>query len=290
MCYSLVMRRFFFLLSCTLFAVPFIVLAASLDDLATDAQKFDEVLDHAILEEQTNSADALREAGEELFPAVVAGSGSSSSRREVMEEDPVYVTARVDGYPVVFTDLPKAEWFAPYVREVINQSIVSGYRDAGGLPKGLFGPADAVTIEQLAKIAVQVAHVDSAGCSSSLKNASAEDRWSEVFIRCAEQWGWAVFADGSVIVDQPATRAQVVATILQAFGVKYDQRTGTVFSDVDGSVEFANAIETAANDGIVSGYADAEGNATGLFKPLDPVNRAEVAKIVTIALQVYGAN
>ena len=50
----------------------------------------------------------------------------------------------------------------------------------------------------------------------------------------------------------------------------------------------ANAIETAANDGIVSGYADAEGNATGLFKPLDFVNRAEVAKMITLALQVYG--
>jgi len=282
------MQRPFSLLFLVIFSVPVFAAAASIDSLATDAQKFNAVLDHAVLEENAESADAAREAGEEMFPAVVSGSGSSSSRRGVIEEDPKYVTAHVDGYPVVFTDLPKTEWFAPYVREVINQSIVSGYRDANGLPKGLFGPADRVTLEQLAKIAVQVGRVDTATCGGELKNESAQGRWSEVYILCAEQRGWAVFSDGSAVVDKPATRAQVVATLLQSFTVKYDQRTGKVFSDVDGSVEFANAIETAANDGIVSGYADAEGNATGLFKPLDFVNRAEVAKMITLALQVYG--
>ena len=43
----------------------------------------------------------------------------------------------------------------------------------------------------------------------------------------------------------------------------------------------------AARAGVVSGDADAQGNPTGLFRPVDPVNRAEVAKIVAQAVQIY---
>jgi hypothetical protein len=52
-------------------------------------------------------------------------------------------------------------------------------------------------------------------------------------------------------------------------------------------MEFASAIETASDKGIVSGYKDQDGNATGMFGPLDLVNRAAVSKIVVNALRVY---
>jgi len=237
-------------------------------------------------EQSAQSADAVRESGSEIFPST--GQGSSASRSSESEEDSLFLTVRIDGVPVIFRDAPKDAWFAPYVREVTGQGIVSGYRAADGTPKGLFGPADPLTIEQLAKIAVQVSKVDVSSCGSTLKNTATKGTWSESFIRCAEQRGWAVYADGSVDVSRPARRAEVVATLLQALGVKIDARTGGVFTDVDSSVEFAAAIEMAAKAGVVAGDSDAKGNATGTFRPLDPVNRAEVAKIITMALQVYG--
>lgn len=267
--------------------VPSLVLAGSVDDAVDAAASFEEIFQQMQNEQNAQSADAVRESGSEIFPST--GQSSSFSRQaESLEEDPVYLIARVDGVPVIFRDVPKAEWFAPYVREVTEQGIVSGYREVDGTLKGLFGPADSLTIEQLAKIAVQVAQVDVPACGSALKNAMAKGTWSESFVRCAEQRGWAVYADGSVDVLRLARRAEVVATLLQALTVKIDPRTGGVFTDVDSSVEFAAAIEMAAKAGVITGDSDAKGNATGTFRPLDPVNRAEVAKIVTKSLQVYG--
>ena len=266
--------------------LPPLVFAGSLDDVVDDAGSFTGVLQQMQEEQTAQSADQLRESGSEIFPST--GQGSSSSRPSGLDEDPTFLTARVDGVPVIFGDVPKVAWFAPYVRSVSEQGIVSGYREADGTLKGQFGPADSLTIEQLAKIAVQIAKVDLTSCGSILRNTAVKGSWSEGYIRCTEQRGWAVYADGSVDVLRQARRAEVVATLLQALGVKIEQRTGGVFRDVDSSVEFAAAIEMAAKAGVIAGDSDAQGNATGTFRPLDPVNRAEVAKIVTMVLQVYG--
>ncbi|MDD5041635.1 MAG: S-layer homology domain-containing protein [Candidatus Peribacteraceae bacterium] len=266
--------------------LPSFAVAGSLDDAAQDAHALTDVLQQMQDEQNAQSADQLRESGSEVFPST--GQGSSASRQTVPEEDPVFLTVRVDGVPVILRDVPKLAWFAPYVRDVTGQGIVSGYREADGTLRGLFGPADSLTIEQLSKIAVQAAKVDPAGCGSALKNSVVKGTWSESYVRCAEQRGWAVYADGSVDPVRFARRAEVVVTLLQALGVKIEPRTGGVFSDVDSSVEFAAAVEMAAKAGVIAGDTDVQGNATGTFRPLDPVNRAEVAKIVTLALQVYG--
>lgn len=273
-----------FLLSLLL---PSLTCAASLDAVLRDADSLQDAMEQWQSEQQAQASDAAREAGDEVFPKV-PGEGSSSATGTVLDEDPVFLTARVDGVPVIFKDVPKESWFAPYVRAVTGDGIVSGYRDDDGTLRGLFGPADALTIGQLAKIAAQLAKVDPATCTPTLKNETAKGTWAVAFVRCAEQKGWAVYADGSADIARNATRAEVIATLLQAFGVKIAQRTGGVFKDVDSSVEFAAAVEMAAKAGVVSGDSDRNGNPTGAFRPRDPINRAEVAKIVTLAVQVYG--
>lgn len=267
--------------------LPSIVFAGTLDDSAQNASSFEDILQQMQEEQNVQAEDAVREAGAEVFPSG-GKKGSSVSSSSAPAEDPYFLTARVDGVPVVFRDVPKEEWFAPYVREVTGRGIVSGYRESDGTPRGLYGPADALTVEQLAKLAVQLAQVDGASCGTALRNGGAKERWSEPFIRCAEQRGWAVFADGSVDVQRSARRAEVVATLLQALAVKIEARTGGFFTDVDSSVEFAAAIEMAARAGVITGDSDAQGDAKGTFRPADAVNRAEVAKIITRVMQVFG--
>ena len=121
-----------------------------------------------------------------------------------------------------------------------------------------------------------------------MKNISAADRWSEKYVRCAEYNKWAIFSEGTVDVTRPATRTEVVVTVLQAFGARISPRSGSVFEDVTTATPYAAAIETAAGKGIVSGYSDENGTPTGLFGPDDLVNRAEIAKIFSLAFQVYG--
>ena len=87
---------------------------------------------------------------------------------------------------------------------------------------------------------------------------------------------------------RPATRAEVVTTALQAFDRPFTPATGEMFKDVSSTLAFRDAIETAANDGIVTGYTDDDGAPTGFFGPFDPVTRAATAKIFSLALQQYG--
>lgn len=229
-------------------------------------------------ESQSQQTDIQFQSATDLFPKT--GTGSET----VTEEE--FVSVTVDGNKVMFSDVPLREWFGPYVRTIAELGIISGYRDASGIPLGKFGPADQVTLEQVVKV-VLYASGKNPDCQGTLLNQNASS-WAAPFILCAEQAQWSVFSDGTVDTKRAATRAEVIATVLQAFGKQTGNTSGDIFTDVGSSTLYAAAIEQAKKDGIVNGYTDAQGNPTGIFGPADAVKRAEFAKMVTIALQVYG--
>lgn len=279
------MRRF--IVFSLLTVIPMTVWAAdSLDYLLDDAERFEQEMERMEQESDWDAVDDVEMRSPDLIPD--SGREESSDREDEAVEEGISVRIKIDGVPVDLSDVPKDAWFAPYVRSAAEAGIVSGYRGEDGLPLGLYGPGDPVTIEQIAKIALAAAGVDRMQCTAALKNEEAAGRWSEEFVRCAEHLQWAVYADGSVDPLRSATRAEVIATILQAFNVEFRASDAMPFSDVDSSIEFRSAIIRAFDDHIVSGYTDANGNVTGKFGPIDPVKRAEVAKIVTLAVEVYG--
>lgn len=245
-------------------------------------------VEHVLTQDREDAADEERtdalERSSELFPMLP---GEDDDRTG--EGTAPYVTFTGEGITIVLRDVPSDAWFAPFVRYVAIRGIVSGYRDDSGRPTGEYGPANAVTVEELAKMAVEAASIDEALCGADPRNARAAGRWSRLYVACAEERGWAVWSDGSVDLLRPATRAEVVVTVLQAFVVGIPRRmgTGSTFIDVTPSTQFRAAIEKAASDGIISGHADDAGLPAGEFQPTHPVNRAEVAKIFSLALQLY---
>lgn len=201
------------------------------------------------------------------------------------------VSFRIAGVPYLLKDVPLQAWFAPYVRDMAEQGIVSGYKDAGGIPTGVFGPERSVSVEELAKMAIEAARIDKSGCTGAPKNPLAQKSWSALYIACAEQHSFAIYGDGTTDIRRPASRAEVVMTILQAFAVPMQELAAgkPLFSDVSAATLFSAAINTAVQDGIVSGYTDAKGNLTGTFGPEKPINRAEVSKMLSIGVQKYRA-
>lgn len=258
------------------------------------AAGWEEILQNVEMFQQSIADDADMESALEDDTTVWASEELLPSDEDVPAEEPagdggLHLSIKVDGVPVTLMDVPAGEWFLPFVRDVAERGLISGYRGPDGRPTGFFGPADPVTIEQLAKLSVEAASVDTFSCGDTLKNESAKGAWSERYVRCAEKKGWALFSDGTVDVTRPATRSEVVVTVLQAFGARIAARSGSVFSDVTTVTVYGAAIETAANAKIVSGYSDANGKPTGEFGPDDSVNRAEAAKIFSLAFQVYGS-
>src|SRR3989338_6922362 len=237
------MRKF--VLMTGLVLLPILAIAAdSLEYLIDDANRLEEELDRMETERAWDASDTADMESADLIPdpGIV-----EDSDREAPEEG-IYVRIKIEGVPVDLTDVPKDTWFAPYVRSAAETGIVSGYRGEDGLPLGLYGPADPVTIEQIAKIALIASGTDQSSCGSVLLNAAAVGRWSESFLRCAEHLQWSVFADGSIDPLRPATRSEVVVTMLQAFKVEIRSTDAAPFTDVDSSTEFRSAIITAYED------------------------------------------
>ncbi|HCI03718.1 MAG: S-layer homology domain-containing protein [Candidatus Peribacteraceae bacterium] len=202
-----------------------------------------------------------------------------------------FVSATIDGKLIIFEDVPIDSWFAPHVNVAIRTGIMSGYRNNLGNIKGEFGPADRVNIAQLAKIAHEVAGIDEneAGRRTP-KNYRARDTWFETYFSSAEALGWQVFQNARLNPSKNATRAEVIATILQALDVPRFWPKGEMFNDVNFETPFASSIETASRDGVMSGYNDALGNPSGEFRPDGAINRAETAKLVTLAVKAYREN
>jgi len=263
----------------TVFAADaFDFLAKDMEMLQEDMERMQQMRDQQVEEEEFQSSV-------DLFP----GTGKESTvKKQVSTGDGTHVRIMVGSTEVTLEDVPREQWFARYVEDMAERRIITGYKDAAGNPLGVFGPADQVTVEQLAKIVVQAARVDQSVCPAVPMNDAAANSWSAQFIACAEELGWQVFSDGSVNPARAALRFEVVTTVLEAFGRDLMPATGTMFRDVSNTMPARYAIETAATDGIVSGYTDAKGQLTGQFGPFDTVNRAETAKVVSLAIATYG--
>jgi hypothetical protein len=185
---------------------------------------------------------------------------------------------------VIFFDVPTSAWFAPYVSILIEQNVARGYRDAAGTLMGEFGVARPVTEAEILKMALQAAGKPLG--TGAPQNHSAHDDWSAPYVKTAEDLHFSVYVR-SLDVRQTATRGQVVQTIVEAFGLP-PATAPAPFRDVPPSHPYAAAIAAAQTLGIVSGDIDPAGRLVGVFRPDAPINRAEVAKILTLAMKAAG--
>jgi hypothetical protein len=263
------------------------VASAGMWDIAEDdLDAMSESLLHDAQQEATLRAEVLRESVQELFPLLPVETKTAFEKNREERTDS-FVSVVIKGVTVVFRDVPVVAWYAPYVRTVAEKGIVNGYNDAAGNPLGLYKPQANVSVEELAKMVVMLSGGIGADCPALSRNATASGSWSVPYMACAEARTWTVYSDGTVNAKRFATRAEVIATVFQAFKKQPVAATGNVFKDVPSSVQFAAMIEQAKTDGLINGYTDVNGNPLGTFGPSDPVTRGELAKILTLADTLY---
>lgn len=181
---------------------------------------------------------------------------------------------------ILFDDVDAGDWFAPSVYRMVQLGLVSGYKDESGNLTGKFGPGNSVTLAELAKIMVAMMGIDDGGYVKTY-HPSASGTWFERYVAIADDRNWVVYTDPDIDLNRPATRGEIVETLLQALDLPLNWPKGGVFGDVTGRTKYAAAIETAKALGLV------EGNDDGFFGPLDPINRAELSKILAIAMEKY---
>ena len=218
---------------------------------------------------------------------LIKGCEKKNEPQPAVEGAPVVIQKQtgcdsLDGFTPKFSDVVEDDWFAPYVQHMVNKEILDGYKNAQGVSTGKFGPGDEVTLSQLAKIALESTNVNLRTCSIA---SGYGGNWAAPYIECARYRGSRVFADLGQDFEKPATRAEVAAAVIDAFGRSKDDNVGTHFYDVERGTQYRESINTLAYDGIVEGKDTISG--TG-FDPNGTAQRSEVAKIFCKAIEKYG--
>jgi hypothetical protein len=233
-------------------------------------------------------ADQLVREGRIGFNITFDCEAATKVRARKGKDDAKYLTIVADGKDVQLQDVLQKDWFSTYVFEAAKRDILSGYRDEKGDPTGTFGPGNSVTVAELTKIAHRMAGIDEASFKNTApKNGSGAGQWFSPFLASSENRGWIIYADGTIDPVRPATRGEVMVTLMQAFEIPLAWQKGNVFTDVPVTHRYAAAIETAAKAEVIAGRTDQDGKSTGLFDPEAPITRAEIAKIITTMLDTY---
>lgn len=191
------------------------------------------------------------------------------------------ITTTAGGTVTAVTDVPLESWFAKPVSTVVKYGIMSGYKDAQGQPTGQFGPGNHITLAELSTLGHRIAGI------SAEAFATDTSPWFAAPITSARSRGWTIFMNTDLDPVRPATRGEVMVTLMQAMDVPLQWQKGTIFQDVTTTTTFAAAIETAAKEGLVEGKKDVTGQPLHLFGPADSVTRAEMAKVISAVLKKY---
>jgi hypothetical protein len=85
------------------------------------------------------------------------------------------------------------------------------------------------------------------------------------------------YSDNMFRPNARTTRGQLAKIVVLATGWELDTTGGPHFLDVPSDDTFYSYVETAYNQGIISGYGD------GRFRPGEQITRAQLAKVVVLS-------
>ncbi|MGL5830732.1 MAG: S-layer homology domain-containing protein [Candidatus Altimarinota bacterium] len=178
-----------------------------------------------------------------------------------------------------FNDVPPDAWFFPYVQELVEAGVVDSNFDN-------YRPSDLVNRAEMAKLAVEAAGLPLETASAAPFNDVPMGQWYTNYVYTAEKNGvvggyknesgalTGFYGPGNNL-----NRAEASKIIVNAFALPEDMSGAPHFPDVKSSDWFYIFVESNFNAGVVSGYPD------GSFGPARNINRAEIAKMVSLAME-----
>lgn len=200
----------------------------------------------------------------------------------------------------VMGDVEVGSWYEGHTQAVIAAGIFGGYKDAQGNSTGKFGPGDNITRFQLLKVMYELSDeldmgIATLGCDPDTVTLTSEvdwmeDHWATGYVQCIYDSGMAIKLLEEVIDEslqeglRPAFRWEVMSTAGEMLDIEADAPSEATFDDVTSSglpENVQNWTQLYTDQGIISGNPD------GTFKPFRWVNRAEMAKIISLFMEVY---
>ncbi|MDQ2808603.1 MAG: S-layer homology domain-containing protein [Chloroflexota bacterium] len=215
-------------------------------------------------------------------PAPINGNSGTAT---VSDDDGGYLRAQAGGYyargavPLpgaacgAFPDVPAGYWAQSYVAWLACRGIISGYSD------GTFRPEATTSRAQFAKmLALGQGWSLLMPPTPSFSDVSAS-YWAYRYIETAKAHSaLSGYSDGTFRPAAAITRAQLSKMIVSAQGWAPVTPPTPSFADVPADYWAYTAIETAHAHAILGGYSD------GTFRPSGSATRAQLSKLLTLAL------
>lgn len=178
----------------------------------------------------------------------------------------------------LFFDVEKDSWAAPYIMNLADRKIFTGYDD------GSFRPDTYITRQEIAVAMVRaMGLVADASAAETVDTGFADDSaiapWARGHVNIAlREKLFTGYDDGEFKPDRVISRQELIAVIMRLAGS--DESVAASYVDAHEIHGYAkDFVGHASSLGIVNGYPDGE------FKPLNFVTRAEVAKILYLGLE-----
>jgi hypothetical protein len=168
------------------------------------------------------------------------------------------------------------------VKTVVQEGIMSGYKDANGNPTGVFAPGSSMTAGEALKILLTVRGV-------SVAPAAPGQLWTAPYLDQAQRLNLTDFLHHSSLSSTiskgeflhaltVAFKSELNAVIASKSKAQYTQ----VWNAIPSTVSNANAVRLA----ILAGWIDMP---NGSLRASSPLSRAEAAKIIlNVAAMVQG--
>ena len=167
------------------------------------------------------------------------------------------------------TDI-KGHWSENYVRGLAEKGVIGGYED------NTFKPDQPVTRAELSKMAAIAFEIEPEAPTRGMFRDTDNSAWYSPYINALHKKGIVQGYEGEKFMpERNVTRAEALKILLESLGAEIPGEIRSSFKDVKSDTWYEKYIAYGTVKNIVSGY---DGN---LFKPDQPVTRAEAAKIIS---------
>ncbi|KPU27424.1 hypothetical protein TR13x_04965 [Caloranaerobacter sp. TR13] len=202
----------------------------------------------------------------------------------------VILLGSTSSYAQIFTDVPDDFWALEYIKKVKDLGIITGYPDA------TFKPYTEVTRTQALVMIARLFKTDEDSINEI--KAKYKDLLNELNVENWAQDGIAVALDKGIISEsvlrefyisgkakEPATKDEICIYLTRAMGLEEELKSSQkiiVLPFKDAEVippQIAPYVDMMIQKGIINEKGDSEGK----FNPKAPMNRAIMAKVLSIA-------
>lgn len=185
-------------------------------------------------------------------------------------------------YTQTFSDVSESYWAFPYIEEMVERGVLSGY------PNGKFYPYNNVSRAEFAKIMVTSSGTLLSHDSAQYFQDVPASHWAHPYISSAMYYltGYSTPYGNYYYPDQPALREDIAVALVKLKGYDLlgadESILTTMFTDASSiSSDAKKYVAVAVERGLISGYED------NTFKGQSSITRAEAATLLWRAYQ-YG--